>query len=355
MTSTRGETPKLGGGHYKTSKVQFDKITNRTIGVRVSCGPIDGHFLYHSDNLVKSGANYMIEVVRYALEDLDRKLKNVNLVLPEVIGFWFDNCGENKNKEMFCYLSMLVEAKLFKTINVNFLIVGHTHCSIDQYFGTLTTAVNSAKFIGSPLSLWNLYDSLPLESKPIMQRPIKIVHDYKTFFSSHINKDIKYFQVPHCFTFRLVAGRASMKYKLFSTHKVWLPLEPIQLNLPTETIDKLEISSILLSEFNTVDGLDNFISYIEPTKSITSVTDTVMKEPKKLNAAREIKDSLLLLEIKSIDQQIKRLESESKVGKGGNSARYHSSQIDITQCQSHLRNAEDANKVFTKYVFILSI
>ena len=40
---------------------------------------------------------------------------------------------------MFAYLSMLVELKVFDEILVNFLIVGHTHTSIDQYFSVLSS------------------------------------------------------------------------------------------------------------------------------------------------------------------------------------------------------------------------
>ena len=37
--------------------------------------------------------------------------------------------------------------------SINFLIVGHTHSSIDQYFSVLSKAIDSAEWIGSPISL----------------------------------------------------------------------------------------------------------------------------------------------------------------------------------------------------------
>jgi len=90
------------------------------------------------------------------LIDVIKLLNEANLEVPEVLDLQFDNCGENKNKVMFSYLSLLVEQDYFKEINVGFLVVGHTHSSIDQYFSVLSKAIQSKTFIGSPLALLNL-------------------------------------------------------------------------------------------------------------------------------------------------------------------------------------------------------
>jgi hypothetical protein len=54
---------------------------------------------------------------------------------------------------MIVFLNLLVQRGKFETIDVNFLIVGHKHSSIDQYFSVLSKAISRAGFIGSPLSL----------------------------------------------------------------------------------------------------------------------------------------------------------------------------------------------------------
>ena len=41
-------------------------------------------------------------------------------------------------------------------MEVFFLIVGHTHESIDQYFSVLAREISKTNFIGSPLSLESL-------------------------------------------------------------------------------------------------------------------------------------------------------------------------------------------------------
>jgi hypothetical protein len=40
---------------------------SRVIGVEVLCGPIDGVFLYTTDNMISSGGNIMIEVQRQGI------------------------------------------------------------------------------------------------------------------------------------------------------------------------------------------------------------------------------------------------------------------------------------------------
>jgi len=51
---------------------------------------------------------------------------------------------------------MMIETYEFDKIRVNFLVVGHTHSSIDQFFSVLRKLIEKGHFIGSPLSLINL-------------------------------------------------------------------------------------------------------------------------------------------------------------------------------------------------------
>jgi hypothetical protein len=50
---------------------------------------------------------------------------------------FMDNCShENKNKYMLAYCHWLVFNKVFQSITISFLPVGHTHEDIDQMFST---------------------------------------------------------------------------------------------------------------------------------------------------------------------------------------------------------------------------
>lgn len=89
------------------------------MAVEMVCGPINCVRLYHSNNLVSSGANYMITVLKQALEDLARMCFERGFMLPPELILNFDNCGENKNQFMFAYASILIELcflQLFRSI-----------------------------------------------------------------------------------------------------------------------------------------------------------------------------------------------------------------------------------------------
>lgn len=142
---------------------------------------------------------------------------------------------------MFSYLSLLVQEDHFKKLEVFFLIVGHTHASIDQYFSILARDIYKSKFIGSPLALEALLarESCKLglsgsssevsgvkKQRPLLVRKLCVIFDMKTELLKHINKDIKYHPVPHQFLFEKWHGVTTMQYKIFSTHSTFLPRRP---------------------------------------------------------------------------------------------------------------------------------
>ncbi|XP_066267510.1 uncharacterized protein [Branchiostoma lanceolatum] len=58
--------------------------------------------------------------------------------LPPILYIQADNCyRENKNKFMLAFLDMLVHMKIFREVQLSFLIVGHTHEDIDQMFSRI--------------------------------------------------------------------------------------------------------------------------------------------------------------------------------------------------------------------------
>ncbi len=77
------------------SKVN-DTITNRIIGVKVYCGPIKTVFIYNTDQLVRKGANIMIEIMQQATADLSAELRKKGKLLPKKMNWQFDKCAENK-------------------------------------------------------------------------------------------------------------------------------------------------------------------------------------------------------------------------------------------------------------------
>jgi hypothetical protein len=94
-------------------------------------------------------------------------------------------------------MSLLVESFIFDRIECNFLIVGHTHSSIDQYFSVLSGAIKSTTFIGSPLSLMNLlsvaHSGENIDCRPTVCRQISVYYDIVKALTPFINPIIKVF------------------------------------------------------------------------------------------------------------------------------------------------------------------
>ena len=79
----------------------------------------------------------MSEILRLTVLDLEKqnKLRTVNPILY----LQLDNCSENKNKVMFGFLSDLMSRHVFEEVHVGFLMVGHTHEDIDQFFSVISS------------------------------------------------------------------------------------------------------------------------------------------------------------------------------------------------------------------------
>jgi hypothetical protein len=71
-------------------------IENRNIGVKITCGPVKEYISVCTNNLIPHGANVVVEVVKYAIEYLAKRLQEHNMVLPKKLGVQGDNSGENK-------------------------------------------------------------------------------------------------------------------------------------------------------------------------------------------------------------------------------------------------------------------
>jgi hypothetical protein len=150
---------------------------------------------------------------------------------------------------MFTYVSMLVDQDIFDVVDIFFLIVGHTHASIDQYFSVLARQIYHCDFIGSPLALHSLLGRArdynlsgawqetekgekpkPQKEKPLLIRKLSVIFDLKTSLTPIIDMSIKYYSIPHRFQFKKHMGVAVMQYSIYSTHQTLLPLLPSALS-----------------------------------------------------------------------------------------------------------------------------
>ncbi|KAL3697378.1 hypothetical protein R1sor_011454 [Riccia sorocarpa] len=71
--------------------------------------------------------------------------------LPPTLYIQLDNIvRENKNANVFAYLAMLIDKKIFRKIKVGFLMVGHTHDHVDQMFSRFSVALRKRQAFTMP-------------------------------------------------------------------------------------------------------------------------------------------------------------------------------------------------------------
>jgi hypothetical protein len=141
--------------------------------------------------------------------------------LPSVLYIQMDNCArDNKNRWVFAFACLLVEKRVFSKVKINFLMVGHTHEDIDQFFSRLATWLRKHCAVTLPqlfLGLQQCYTPDPIVFK------IRELYDIKGWLDPHLNIMSKHSN-PHCFRIKKDnTGKALMHVKKWSTDKEWLP------------------------------------------------------------------------------------------------------------------------------------
>ena len=211
----------------------------------------------------------------------------------------------------------MVELDIFTQIEVNFLIVGHTHCSIDQFFSSISTRIRNANFIGSPLALKELLQ-LELNSKsykmPVIVKKLEVYYDVQEALIPYLNKDITRMSIPHVFIIRKKYNRAICQYKLFSNRKIWLPEEPLNHITADELLkNQYDGDGINYERLMMVGGKDNIQRHV--VKSNKDPINFNPEQQKKFHNLVSLLDQLEEAEIDGINQQALRTNDLAFSGK----------------------------------------
>lgn len=205
-------------------------LTQRIIGAKVHG---HGNYAFIVDETVPGGANLICEVLRLILKDLENKG-----ALPHdrpVLYLQVDNCGENKNKTMFAFLTDLVRQKVFHKIKAGFLMVGHTHEDIDQFFSVISSYLKQIHiFCPDQASLFAAIGNAftdPLEKPTVIELKAPCLPDYTRFYEKYIDPNIHHHQQPHqfrikCYCLGTDKEVVLLNYKNWSNSSVWLPQPP---------------------------------------------------------------------------------------------------------------------------------
>lgn len=158
---------------------------------------------------------------------------------------------------------MLIETGVLDKVDANFMIVGHTHSSIDQYFSTLSKTIGDSGFIGSPMALWNLLSTAHSKKaehkRPKLQRHIRVYYDVSAL-DPYINEHIMYYQLPFNFKFYRLCGKAVMQYRLFSSFPTWLPKAPDGGMQTQAELFNSQVHEIQLQRLVVVGGHDTLLA-----------------------------------------------------------------------------------------------
>ena len=144
--------------------------------------------------------------------------------LPPILNVQMDNAtGNNKNRYIYAFWSLLVAKWIFHKVYVNFMIVGHTHDDIDALFGRWSMLLKKENFPTIPALMKSFMD---VESIPTILHLIEEVPDFKSFIDGAIlDKDealVGHTKPQQVKFYMDVARCPRMKYKLFCTDMEWL-------------------------------------------------------------------------------------------------------------------------------------
>ena len=220
-------------------------------------------------------------------------------------------------------MSHLVEDCYFQEIEFFFLIVGHTHNILDQWFGVLSRAIRGANFIGSYLAMHELYKIAHSEEeadlRPQKVHQLELYHDWRRFYNPVRNTDIHHYGLPHRFKITLDPQLkvAKMQYMFMSPTRGFRHLEkwqpvPTAADFKTSNVD----GDIPLSPLVIFNGPETVLRALG-TSGKTNFTDLAIGDEKvRAKAANMtfIMPVLRQIELRAIGELGIRLEQEADTG-----------------------------------------
>ena len=215
---------------------------------------------------------------------------------------------------MYGYLCLLNLNGYFDTIQINYLIVGHTHGPIDQYFSVLSKKLYGTTFVGSPMALQCLFNEC---EEPQINRQLWVHRDWKTWLEPVLNKSLKFISIPHVVLLTRELGLSILQHKAFSTKVDFLPLKPqgVQTITTQSALKNLAGSSkLILEQLELFGGFDTIFEALVGS----DVTKESLVKNVNQNQNSTILSTLLpkLIEIdcRAAVESIDQLEYECDVG-----------------------------------------
>jgi hypothetical protein len=225
---------------------------------------------------------------------------------------------------MHCFFSHLIESGYFEEIEMFFLVVGHTHNHLDQWFSVLSKAIKRSDKLMTVIALHELFrlahrnrnDSDNKTPARIIQ--LTTYHDWERYYAPVRNDNIMYYNIPHRVKFGpLVAGLKCPYYYMHFSPTVeweakWLPVPPATPNDLSVTTNSIQLSRYVI--FNG----DKTVANAVGLKSLTGGTSHLMngstKTTETLRKMQVAIPEVQNLEIRTIAETIVRGEFEAATG-----------------------------------------
>ena len=98
--------------------------------------------MYAAPEALNHGADAFLEVLCRSISNVRRICRERSIPFPRHLVIQSDNTvAQAKNQYVAAFLAVLVSRRLFSSVNLFFLVVGHTHEDIDQLFGVVCSLI----------------------------------------------------------------------------------------------------------------------------------------------------------------------------------------------------------------------
>ncbi|KAL3697832.1 hypothetical protein R1sor_011908 [Riccia sorocarpa] len=105
--------------------------------------------------------------------------------LPRAFMLQMDNSEkDNKNIHVLAFCSELVKLGIFETVEVNFLMVGHTHEDIDALFSKVSARTINKDLLTLPTLMAEVWESEAMHPVPLQ---LEEVADYKSYVGGFLD------------------------------------------------------------------------------------------------------------------------------------------------------------------------
>ena len=148
-----------------------------------------GYHLYVADPSLSANANFNVDCLHRTLRKMFDVLLDPNdptlTEHPSELYVQVDGGSDNKARAFFAYCEWLVKTRVFDTVYVCFLLVGHTHADYDQKFVPITFQLRQS-CVKNIRDLMNVYQAAykSANASPKCIEHVKAVPDYFKWFKA---------------------------------------------------------------------------------------------------------------------------------------------------------------------------